>query len=242
MLSIVIPTFNELQNNLLEDILKLLQSIDKKIEVICVDSYSTDGTTELIAKYKVKLIQTKTNSRAIRLNIGIRAATGDIVLLHHPRSILTKDGINHLMNNDDITWGAFKHKFDTSHPLLNFTSFWSNYCRGQIKGIYYLDHCIFAKKTLLEKVGLIPEVDIFEDTEISLKLRKLSRPVRLPYYATTLAVRFTKNGVWTQAFLNQKLKIQYYLKLNHKEMNKDYEKGLELNSNYKVSDNEIKHD
>jgi glycosyltransferase involved in cell wall biosynthesis len=234
MLSVVIPTFNEIQNNILEDILKLLSG-SKDIEVLCVDSFSTDGTKELIEKYQAKLIQVETNSRAKRLNIGIKSATGDMILLHHPRSLLTADGLRYLVTHAaELKWGAFTHKFDTTHPLLAFTSWWSNYGRGELRSIYYLDHCIFVKKSIIEKVGYIPEVDIFEDTEISLKLRKIARPTRLNFPATTLAIRFTKNGIWKQAILNQKLKWKFYYKTNHKEMNKDYEQGLELNSKYKI--------
>ena len=231
MLSIIIPTFNELNNGIIQRTLKLLSEIED-IEVILVDSYSTDGTVELINSYPFKLIQTNTTSRAKRLNEGILAATHDMIILHHPRSILSSEGIEHLKSNKDIyTWGAFKHQFDKSHYLLKFTSWWSNFGRGS-RGIFYLDHCIFAKKDILLQVGLIPEVDIFEDTEISIRLKQITKPTLLPYPSTTLAIRFTKNGIWKQALLNQKMKWQYYLKSDHKQMNKSYENGLNLNSNY----------
>ena len=88
----------------------------------------------------------------------------------------------------DMRWGAFTHQFSISHPLLNFTSWYSNHIRGGLRSIYYLDHCLFAQKQLLLDVGLLPDIDIFEDTEICLKLRIQGKPIRLPFISQTSAV------------------------------------------------------
>lgn len=238
MLSIVLPTFNEASNGILENILKLLSQLPKsKFEVIVVDSFSTDGTSQLIKKFDVTLLQVKTTSRAVRLNKGIEASNGEMILLHHPRSILTIKGLEYLYTNHlNYKWGVFKHVFSEKHPLLYTTSWWSNYIRGKLRGIFYLDHCIFINSLLLKQIGLVPVVDIFEDTMLTEKLRKRANPVLLPFYSTTLAIRFIKNGVWRQALLNQKLKLMYYLGKNHQKMNREYERGLDLNSQYRNED------
>lgn len=231
MLSIIIPTYNEMKSQYLEKSLVIL-SCCKDIEVIIIDSYSTDGTKELIEKFPFKLIQMETKSRAVRLNKGIEVASAPMILLHHPRSYLSTEAIDYLNKYQDrYQWGAFTHEFDKKHPLLRFTSFWSNFGRGR-RGIYYLDHCIFAQKKLLLKIDYIPEVDIFEDTELSIRLRKHAWPTLLPFISTTSAIRFETNGVFKQAYMNQILKWKYYFNSNHKEMNKSYEKGIELNTKY----------
>ncbi len=115
---------------------------------------------------------------------------------------------------------------------LKFTSFYSNYIRGDLRGIYYLDHCIYSEKKLLEEIGLVPEIDIFEDTAICIKLRKLSKWKRLDSKSTTSAIRFNKNGFWKQALLNAKLKLKYSFGVFHEDLNKDYEKKMDLNSKY----------
>lgn len=235
MLSVVIPIFNESQNPMLERMLRVFKSL-KRTQIIFVDSGSDDGTRELINDSKLenfKIIDCDTNSRAKRLNLGIKEASGSMIVLHHPRSVLEKDAFNYLLQNPGLYWGAFTHQFDYNHPLLQFTSWYSNNVRGKKTKIFYLDHCLFARKDLLLKVGLIPEVDIFEDTDICLKLSKLYEPVLLPFISETSSVRFEKNGVWFQAGMNQVLKAAYHLGASHKLMNKIYEKGLELNSKYK---------
>lgn len=233
MLSIVVPTLNESQTGYLSKILDAYIGVDD-IEVICVDGGSKDDTISLIKQSHAKLIATDVCSRAGRLNVGIKQAKFDMVLLHHPRSLVDIEGIKTLTNlTSDIRWGAFTHQFDFQHPLLNFTSWYSNRIRGDGRRVYYLDHCLFAQKQLLLEVGLIPEIDIFEDTEICLKLNKKSKPIRLPYISQTSAVRFQTNGIYHQALKNQYMKWCYYFSSSDKKMNTFYEKGIELNTKYK---------
>ncbi|MBO1254418.1 glycosyltransferase [Alteromonas sp. 5E99-2] len=234
MLSIVIPTLDESKTGYLKKILEAYSSLEN-CEIICVDGGSQDDTLAVIQSFNARLIQTDIRSRAGRQNEGIKAARFDMVLLNHPRSVVDIEGINALIKQrDSVQWGAFTHKFDVSHPLLVFTSWYSNFIRGGLRHIYYLDHCIFAQKQLLEKVGLVPDVDIFEDTDLCLRLRKEGKAKRLAYLSETSAVRFVSNNLYKQAMLNQKLKWQYYLKSSDKSMNKRYEQGLELNTHYEI--------
>jgi glycosyltransferase involved in cell wall biosynthesis len=219
LLSIVIPTLNESKTGYLSKILDAYIGVEG-IEVICVDGGSQDDTISIIKQSNAKLITTDIGSRAGRLNTGIKQAKFDMVLLHHPRSLVDVEGIK-----------AFTHQFSISHPLLNFTSWYSNHIRGR-RGIYYLDHCLFAQKQLLLDVGLIPEIDIFEDTEICLRLKEQAKPIRLPFISQTSAVRFEAHGIYRQALKNQYLKWLYYFKRSDKEMNRVYEKGIELNTEY----------
>ena len=232
MLSIIIPTFNEIKNGYIQKNFPLLKNTND-VEVICVDSKSCDGTVELINQYGFKLIQIDSTSRAARLNAGILESTGDMILLHHPRSLLSVYAIHELkLEQDELYWGAFTHKFDMNHKLLKFTSWYSNHVRGDKRKIFYLDHCIFARAEIFEEIGPIPEVDIFEDTELCKMLNTVCDPIRLDPFSTTSAVRFFKNGIWTQAIKNQILKWKYYFKVDNKRLNKEYEKKVALNAEY----------
>ena len=69
MISVIIPTSNEISYGYLAKILKRLNGLER-VEVICVDNESVDGTKELIQKYGVKLLETSENSRGQRMTYG----------------------------------------------------------------------------------------------------------------------------------------------------------------------------
>ncbi len=209
MVSVILPTANERDNAFLKTTLENLARIEG-IEVICIDKSAA-------------------TSRAERLNIGFDRSRGSMILFHHPRSVLDVKGIEYLVQHcDDKIWGAFTHQFDLAHPLLKFTSWYSNKIRGQGRSIFYLDHCIFFHRSLRNEA--LPPIEIFEDTVLSEQLRKQLPPILLPMKSTTSAIRFLKNGFFKQSLMNQLLKIAYTFKFSDRIMNKIYEKNLNLNN------------
>ncbi len=209
MLSIVIPTANEPENTFLAATLKNLSTL-KNVEVICIE-------------------KSEAVSRAERLNLGFERAKGSMILFHHPRSVVEVEGIEYLIkHSQEKIWGAFTHQFDQRHPLLKFTSWYSNQVRGRGRKIFYLDHCIFFHRSLRQQA--LPSIEIFEDTVLSNQLSKLQAPLLLPYKSTTSAIRFVKNGFLKQSVMNQILKAAYLLKFSDRIMNKIYEKNLNLNN------------
>lgn len=215
MLSVVIPTDRQTQCPILERTLSSLSQM-KNLEVICID-------------------KKEAHSRAERLNIGFHRSQGDVILFHHPRSFVDPIGIQVLIDKSldkgrNIFWGGFTHRFDIHHPILKFTSWYSNKVRGGGRSILYLDHCIFFDRQLWKKD--LPNVDIFEDTLLSFEFRKVVKSILLPYLSTTSSIRFQKNGILKQALLNQALKLAFHLNVPDKLMNKVYDRGLRLNSDY----------
>ena len=228
-ITIILPVRNEAGSGYLDQILGRI-SLLQGVEVLVVDGDSEDDTCEVVKKHPVTLVETTYRIRAARINEGVRRARSPVVLLHHPRSLLSQSGLGYLLDHaHELRWGGFTHRFDLDHPLLKFTSWYSNRVRLEKSGIVYLDHCIFFRKSDFPVRGF-KEVDLFEDTEISAALgKKCGMPVRLPFYSVTSAVRFVKNGIWTQAARNQILKAGYHLGISPSLMNRWYEKGLWLN-------------
>lgn len=231
MLSIVLPTFNESRTTYLENILASLQQV-ADAEVILVDGGSSDGTLDKLKASPFTVMELPHSTRAARLNLGIKAANGSCIFLHHPRSLVEPGGFEaaqRVCEKAQPVWGGLSHRFDHEHKLLQFTSWYSNRIRLDRGGIVYLDHCIFFNKAFMEKGIQLPDVAIFEDTELSVILRQECRPTRLNSYAQTSAIRFTNNGVVRQSLLNQFMKFAYYLGISPQRMNRLYEKGLGLN-------------
>lgn len=194
---------------------------------IVIDGGSSDATQELLKRSRVLFMELPQSTRGRRFNEALKVSFTDIVVFVHPRSLLTREHIQSLKHYKGAeTWGAFTHRFDDDHFLLRFTSWWSNSVRGDIRGIFYLDHILWAKRS---EVHSFPTGPIFEDTLFSLQMLKRSRPRRLPVPSLTSAQRFLKNGIWRQAFLNQKMKLDFLRGQELQKMDQEYEQGLGLN-------------
>lgn len=231
-ISLIILTHNEMNNQFFKQTLKNAQSLCDIIEVIIMDYDSTDGTKEFIKNNNFIYHSSTSNSRAARLNEAAALATGQMIVFNHPRSVIELKGLKKLSQIcDQKIWGGFTHCFDKNQLLLKFTSWYSNQVRAKIRGIIYLDHCIFCSSKLFNTIQF-PNVDIFEDTIFTQELNKICAPHLLNYASTTSSIRFVKNGIYRQALLNQILKIGFLLKLDDRQMNKIYELGLNLNSKY----------
>ena len=230
-LSLIIPTFQEESNLFYRETLATYSSLKLNKELIVVDGGSKDATVKMARDYGAKVIVGEGFTRAAKLNSGLTEASGEWIVLHHPRSVLMGRAFQELVALAQPCWGGFTHQFRRT-PLTSafqFTSWYSNSIRFDLKGIVYLDHCLFLHHSLRETLLPIPNMPIFEDTEISLKLRKWSHPVRLPSIAETSPIRFERNGFVRQALLNQILKLRYILRGKPEEMNRRYEKDLHLN-------------
>lgn len=227
-LSLIIPIKD---GHLSPENVQTLNEINPELncEVIIVN-HGIKYSQDLNPKYK--MLEDSSNSRAQRINHGVEIATGDFVILLHPRSYLEASAFDYLSNLVDESWGGFTHRFNTNGLFYKFTSWYSNEVRGRIRNIIYLDHCIFVRRDLFNQVRGIPDIDIFEDTALSERLNSIAQGRILPFASITSAVRFQRNGILRQGILNQVLKLAYMLRLDHKTMNKIYEYGLNLNSKY----------
>ncbi|MGD1908057.1 MAG: glycosyltransferase [Leptolyngbyaceae cyanobacterium] len=237
MVSVVLPCLNELRHGYLPKILENLAQQQGNHEFIAVVSPSQDDTLATLQQAKGwRVIATEAQNRAQRLTIGIAASTSETVLLHHPATVLPThtalQQIDQAVLNSDVTWGGFHHGFDWDHWLLQFTSWYSNQVRARLGQILYLDHCIFARKSALEAISGVPDLDIFEDTALSQKLQAFGPPYLLPRAITTSARRFRNRGIYQQAMLNQGLKLMYHSGLDPQWMNRLYERRSQINVNY----------
>ncbi|MBE9078645.1 glycosyltransferase family 2 protein [Romeria aff. gracilis LEGE 07310] len=233
----ILPCFNESRHGYLPKILGNLTQQQGNPQLIAVVSPSQDDTLEVVSRYPaVNVISATAQNRAQRLNIGIQASQGEVVLLHHPATLLPPDDalqqVAELMADPAVVWGGFRHRFDFDHWLLRFTSWYSNQQRPRHSQILYLDHCIFARRQALIDIGGVPDMDIFEDTALSLALRQKGRPQLTDSYVTTSARRFRDRGIYQQALLNQLLKAMYHANLDPKRLNRLYEHRSQINVDY----------
>lgn len=239
MFSVVLPCFNECRHGYLPKILENLSQQAGAKQLIAVVSPSTDDTLVVIQRYPaVQVIETDAVNRAQRLNVGIEASRGDRVLLHHPATLLPEKTA--LIQAEqaltegpkEAVWGGFVHSFDMAHWLLRFTSWYSTVVRSQRQRILYLDHCIFAQRQVLMEIGGVPDMDIFEDTALSLALAAYGKPAIAAGKVVTSGRRFRDRGIYRQALLNQLLKAMYHANLDPQRLNWLYERKSQINVGY----------
>ncbi len=241
MFSVVLPCFNESRHGYLPKILENLcqQAGDKQL--IAVVSPSVDDTLAIIRRFPaVEIIESLATNRAQRLNAGIEASVGEFVLLHHPATLLPAETALKQAeailrdSTQSAVWGGFAHSFDMDHWLLRFTSWYSTWVRSRQR-ILYLDHCIFVRRQLLIEIGAVPNLDIFEDTALSLALAQWGKPAIAPGQVTTSARRFRARGIYRQALLNQLLKLMYLTRQDPTRINWLYESRSQINVSYTES-------
>ena len=80
LVSVIIPSYNRAKT-IERAVNSVLTQTWEKLEVIVVDSESTDGTTEILAAYgdKIRVLRQKKEGPGAARNAGIKAAKGEII-------------------------------------------------------------------------------------------------------------------------------------------------------------------
>ena len=208
-ISIVIPTLNE--ELMIGKCLSHFAQSAEHVEIIVVDCGSDDETVSVVNTFEqATLINTAKKGRAHQMNLGARAATGEILLFLHADTLLPPDGlqmIENAMTSDSVAGGSF-------YLCFNHQSFWFKLYSwfSKINHILftYGDQGLFMKKETFEKLGGFANLAFMEDVEIQRRLRKAGRFFKLDQCVVTSSRRFLANGLIRQQLLNTILVLLYF--------------------------------
>ncbi|BAC88609.1 TIGR04283 family arsenosugar biosynthesis glycosyltransferase [Gloeobacter violaceus] len=187
--SIVIPALNEATN--LGRTLRLLKALDPPAhEILVVDGGSADGTAAVARAFGLRVLESP-RGRAVQMNLGGEAATGDILCFLHADTLVPDDcvevmmrtladpgtacaGFVSLMAGPETTrWGISLHNYlKTYYAPLLFRP------RLFFKGLRLLfgDQVIFCRRSqFLECGGFDPKMVILEEADLCLKMVRFGR-------------------------------------------------------------------
>lgn len=220
-LSIIIPVLNEEAN--IECVLGSLSVLrGEGVQVVVVDGGSADRTAELAAPLADLLLHSACG-RALQMNAGAQAASGEILLFLHADTVLPDNA--HVLVSDALglgrSWGRFDVAITGKAFMLNVVA-WLMNRRSRLTGIATGDQAIFVRRDAFFAVGGFPSQPLMEDIELSARLRRHSRPACLRERVRTSGRRWEQKGVWRTIFLMWRLRFLYWLGSEPEKLAKAY--------------------
>jgi rSAM/selenodomain-associated transferase 2 len=166
------------------------------VDRIVVDGGSHDGTPDLAVRLGAERVLESAPGRARQLEVGLRAAQGDLVLLLHADTRLEpgwESALRRALRDESVAGGAFRLAFESQRSVYRVIESGAR-LRARWLGLPYGDQGLFARRKPLLESGGIPQVPIFEDLDLTRLLRRLGRLVLLPERAWTSPRRYERNG------------------------------------------------
>lgn len=210
-LSIVVPMLNEA-----DQLPRILSSLDEIrsafVEVLLVDGGSSDGSAELAERDGFHVVRSA-RGRAVQMNAGAGAASGDLLLFLHADTILPPRAdvlVLGAMTASPRAWGRFDVRIEGHSAMLGLIGFMMNW-RSRLTGIATGDQAIFVRRDAFRSVGGFPPQPLMEDIELSRRLKRVSAPLCLRARVTTSGRRWETRGVWTTILLMWRLRLRYWL-------------------------------
>ena len=192
-LSVIIPALNEQAN------LPALLSATRApgVERIVVDGGSRDESVAIAHRHGAEKVLVSAPGRARQMDAGYRVARGDALLFLHADTRLEggwDDAVRKALADPQVMGGAFRLRFDSRRPALRVVE-WGAQLRCRLGGLPYGDQGLFVRRSLLEDLGGIAAVPIFEDLDLARAIRRAGRLALLREPALTSPRRYERHGV-----------------------------------------------
>lgn len=224
--SVIIPTYKE--ENIDEKIRKIKQKLPKT-EIIVVDSSPNGKTFALAEKEADKVVKTKKQSRGFQLKLGLKKATGDVIIFTHadiefPENVKIK--LEQCFSNKDTAYAAFCKKFRSDSFLLKLLATLNN-TRSKLTSYIQGDNVLIVRKKALSEIGGVPEKPIMEDLILSKKLKKYAKQSGKQFQliddcVSVSARYFKENGIMYSIAKMQLMKFLFLLGVSTKRLKNFY--------------------
>lgn len=214
-LHIVMPVLNEAAG-ITATLRQLQPLLARGARLVVVDGGSSDGTPDLVRQFAAQQPGVQglaaARGRARQMNAGAQADGEAPLLFLHADTTLPPDAdklITTALADGRHLWGRFDVAIEGRHWLLPVIAFFMNR-RSRLSGIATGDQALFMTHAAYAAVGGFPEQPLMEDIELSIRLRRLSRPACLRARVRTSGRRWETRGVWSTLLLMWRLRLAYW--------------------------------
>jgi rSAM/selenodomain-associated transferase 2 len=198
-LSVVIPALDEAA-----EIVGAIESASAPgVEILVADGGSGDDTRERASAAGARVVVSPPG-RSRQLESGARAARGDVLLFLHADTRLPPGfaaGVDAALADERVVGGAFRLRFDRRSAALRLVE-WGVRLRVALFRLPYGDQALFVRRSVLDRIGGIPQVAIMEDLDLVRSMRRQGGMELLPLVATTSARRYRRHGPICTALRN----------------------------------------
>jgi rSAM/selenodomain-associated transferase 2 len=211
--SVIIPVLHETEG--INALIDHLQSLERseEMEFVVVDGDPDGGTVNALQHRGIQCLRAPMG-RAVQMNTGAAAATGEILIFLHADTRLPDAALNLIdqaLAEQTLIGGAFDLLIDTERPLLKLVAAVAS-LRSRLTRIPYGDQAIFMRRTSFHQIGRFPEIPLMEDVAIMRRIKKAGGKICfIGEPVITSARRWEREGVISATLRNWLLLSAYTL-------------------------------
>ena len=208
-ISIIIPTINEAKN--LPLLLSDLSIIQKKGEIIIVDSGSEDRTRDIASIYGVKVYKSKERNRGLQLNMGAEISKGDWLIFLHADTRLSDNWfkkIDSVLNGNKNFIYYFKFKIKNKKIIYRVLEILVNFRSKYFKQPYGDQGLIIHRNTYFKNNGF-RKIPLMEDVDFLKRLNNKKDLKQLNLSIFTSSRKWERTNIFIQAFRNWKFRRRW---------------------------------
>jgi len=224
LVSIIVPIYNEAAtlHGFLEH-LKALQAADPDgIELVLVDGGSSDASVERIEEAGLAYRPAE-RGRAAQMNDGALLARGDLFLFLHADTRISDTAITRARQAiaNGAVGGFFEVRLSSSRPLLRLVGRMISW-RSRLSGVASGDQAIFVTRAAFDEVGGYAPLPLFEDVDLSRRLKRLGQFSAVDALVITSARRWENGGEIRTILRMWTLRVLYYCGANPERLARYY--------------------
>jgi rSAM/selenodomain-associated transferase 2 len=209
-ISIIVPVLNEAAN--IEQFLRSLRDRTAGAEIIVVDGGSRDRTFELAQNHCDQCLRFSPG-RALQMNTGAAAASGDILWFLHADTEVPGDCIQQIadaLRDPEVVGGFFRIRIPSNRFVYRLTDSFAHYA-GLLLRMRFGDHGFFCRRAVFREIGGFPELPLMEDAEFFRKLRRRGRIAIISSRLISSPRRYEEIGPWRLTITYGVIALLYFL-------------------------------